>query len=299
MLLAVVYKWLLKIWFVNNSCFPLGLPTEIANIVLKTTSLQVDLCSNFMLFLSCSTLHHCISCHMLEKYLLIFGVNIFSRRKKKCVLTLLMAFVIISVNAPISYNIYSIITQRHECKPPPSATITIVSMVIYVTYCSLIVVILTKKAISLAKKYDQNRWEKFGKNQYTDVKRIKLLRKIWIVFSAIWLPYALVNATKNLLHIKTYEMLNATARMIAFVSYTALPFVYYVMDRKYAEYILRLKPCKRGTTITQIVTLSKDVVPIDRQNNLKHAWRCENQSTIGLVTVGNSLSVSFVEGANK
>ena len=141
------------------------------------------------------------------------------------------------INTPLFYNLYHIISSRHSCKAPPPATLTIVTMVTWVTYCSITISILTRKAITFIRICDEFRKERFGKEDKTNVRRIVVMKRLWFIFSLLWLPYGFVNTIQNFIPNSSYEVANAISRIIAFLSFTVISAVFYMMDKNYANYI--------------------------------------------------------------
>ena len=144
---------------------------------------------------------------------------------------------VISMCTPKFYNLYQIILARDKCTQPPPSWLTIGLMCLWLSYCSFSINFLTKKAIHFVESYDKIRQKRLGKTQKTNIRRLKVTKRMWLVFSMIWLPYGLVNILQTTINATIYEHLNAISRGITFTSFTVMPWVYYFMDKNYAEYI--------------------------------------------------------------
>lgn len=208
----------------------------MANALLKTTNLILNMCSNACLFLLFSATYHCIAGLVFERYIIIKGDGK-KKGKEKRVLAVTITILVTLMCIPKFYNIFQIILKRHYCEKPPDSWLTIGTMCTWLTYCSFVIAFLTKKAVRFVEKYDKIRKENFGKSQATNLKRLKVTKKIWIVFSSLWLPYGVINMLQNVLSPAMYELLNAIARGLTFGSFAVLPTVYYFMDKNYATYI--------------------------------------------------------------
>lgn len=213
---------------------------ETANALYKTTNLELNLASNFCLFLLFCATYHCIAGLTFERYIAIKREG----HKKKMEINLLAGGIIIlvvSMCSPKFYNLYQIIVARDKCCHPPASWLTIGFMCLWLFYCSFSINFLTKKAIRFVESYDEIRQKKLGKTQKTNIRRLQVTKKMWLVFSVIWLPYGLVNIIQTVMTPVLYEHLNAISRAITFTSFTVMPWVYYFMDKNYAEYINRRK----------------------------------------------------------
>lgn len=170
-----------------------------------------------------------------------------------------IVILVLGTCSPKFYNLYRIIVARDNCCQPPASWLTIGFMCLWLFYCSFSINFLTKKAISFVESYDEIRRKKLGKTQKTNIRRLQVTKKMWFVFSVIWLPYGLVNILQTIMTPVLYEHLNAISRGLTFTSFTVMPWVYYFMDKNYAEYINqkrdRLKsyfPCsKRNTRVEE------------------------------------------------
>lgn len=214
----------------------------MANALMKTSNLIVNLCSNACLFLLFSATYHCIAGLTFERYIAIKGEGA-KKEKEKRLLAVTIAILVVVTSIPKFYNISQIIIKRHNCEKVPDSWVTIATMCTWLTYCSFSIYVLTKKAIQFVKDYDRVRKDTLGKTQATNIKRLKVTKKIWLVFSALWLPYGTVNMLQQVFKPETYELLNAVARGFTSGSFAVLPVVYYFMDKNYAAYVeKRLEP---------------------------------------------------------
>lgn len=225
----------------------------MVNALMKTSVLLLNLLSNiFLFFLFCAT-YHCIAGLTFERYIAIKR----DKQKKdfeKKVLIVIIIVLVFTMCVPKFYNLYHIIVKRHYCEIPPDSWLTIASMCTWLGYCSISISILTKKAIRFVKDYDEIRKETLGKTKVTNIKRLKVTKKIWIVFSILWMPYGAVNILQTVLPVEMYEISNAIARGFTSISFAVLPGVYYFMDKNYKTYVdgivNKLKtyfPCSKTT----------------------------------------------------
>lgn len=231
------FKIILVISMLNVA---IGQPLELVNILWKTRLMLVDIFSNIFLFFSFSAIYHCITCQTIVRYYKIKGISLLQSRQKKTIFLLCFTAFVTAINSPLIYNICQIIIERKKCQTQSSAIVTVVTMVTWIVYCSLIIFILTRKVILYLKQYEDFRKRNLSKQSthtMKSAKRLKIMKKIWIAFSIIWLPYGIVNIIKERMSTQTYESVNAISRIIAFTSFIALPTAYYVTDRRYATYI--------------------------------------------------------------
>jgi len=205
---------------------------------MKTSQLYVNLASNFCLFLLFCATYHCIAGLTFERYIAIKREGN-KKRLEKNLLTSVLILLVLAMCSPKFYNLYHIIIARYHCQTPPSSWITIIAMCTWLLYCSFTINFLTKKAMNFVKSYDEIRQRKLGKTQTTNLRRLRVTKRMWLVFSIVWLPYGIVNVLQTMIDSTIYEHLNAVTRGITFTSFTVLPWVYYHMDKNYAEYIDR------------------------------------------------------------
>eukprot|EP00111_Clytia_hemisphaerica_P003094 TCONS_00008777-protein len=236
----------------------IGQPLETANTLFKTSRLYLNLSSNFCLFFFFCATYHCIAGLTFERY---FAIKLEGHKKKmeKNVLTIVLVFLVIAMCIPKFYNLYHIILARDHCKKPPASWMTITAMCTWLLYCSFSINFLTKKAIRFVESYDEIRKRKLGKTQKTNLRRLIVAKRMWLIFSIIWLPYGLVNILQTIMSEKIYEHLNAVSRGITFCSFVVIPWVYYFMDKNYAQFInkrtecfRRWIPCPRKTRIEEM-----------------------------------------------
>lgn len=209
---------------------------ETANALYKTTILTLNLASNFCLFLLFCATYHCIAGLTFERYIAIKREG-HKKKMEKNLLAVGIVFLVMATCGPKFYNLYQIIVSRDNCTESPPSWLTISMMCLWLFYCSFSINFLTKKAIRFVQSYDDIRLKRLGKTQKTNIQRLKVTKRMWLIFSLIWLPYGIVNVLQSVMSEYLYEHLNAVARGITFTSFTVLPWVYYFMDKNYAQYI--------------------------------------------------------------
>ena len=230
-----------------------GIPICIVAASMEYRPAHLETSSRYLqsrvLFLCFALLLHFLSCIIAERYLTITSrtskITIPVARIVATIITLYVAifWIMIIADDVCDYADSSTITicsfeNRISPSYLSSSRVPLIIITIWMSSCNFISCLATSRTIIFIKRVLEDSQRRFGvSSRRVETRRLTVVYLLSLFYTVVWVPYGVISARRTQMDRLLASILELYFEIFCYVSFLAVPFAFYLMDKGFAEYM--------------------------------------------------------------
>lgn len=131
--------------------------------------------------------------------------------------------------------------RRMAYKYTSKSKVPVAIITIWMSSCNAILCTTTTRTMVYINKVLQSAEERFGvSSKRVETRRLAVVYALALFFTLIWVPYGIVSAQRSKMELIIAKILEIFFETACYASFFVLPFAFYVMDKRFWEYVKNL-----------------------------------------------------------